>query len=71
MDGRECESELLLRDVDTARESIQAYYRVYEAVYDLSVIYKGQEYTLQDICIRPSEDSPCQVHFVVDSPRME
>ena len=61
MDGRDCETELLLKNVETARESIQAYYRVYEAVRDFSVIYEGQEYALQDICIRPSEDSPCQV----------
>jgi len=66
VDKQNCQSRLLLQDVATARESVQAFYRVYEALQDSRVTYEGQVLTLQDICIRPSEESPCQVTSILD-----
>ena len=57
-----CDSRLLLKDVETARESIQAFFKLYESISAFEERYDGEIVTLDDVCIKPSENSPCQVN---------
>ena len=62
--GDSCEERLLLSDEESARKNIQAWFQVYEEIRVMEVEYDGELYSLDDICFRASEDSPCLVRTV-------
>ena len=61
IDKDDCSTRLLLKDEETARESIQDFFKIYEAIRDLEVVYEGEIYTLEDVCIRPTNRTSCRV----------
>ena len=52
---------IVAEDEETARESIQDFFKIYEAIRDLEVVYEGEVYALEDVCIRPANHTSCRV----------
>lgn len=60
-EGDGCNGRLLLKDVATARENVQEFFRVYQEVINVEIEYDHVPYKLEDICIRSSNASDCLV----------
>lgn len=61
VDAKDCGSRLLLKDVAVARQSIQDFFKLYESIRDMVVIYEGEVYLMEDICVPTDGVPPCQV----------
>jgi len=61
-----CNGRLLLRDVATARENVQEFFKVYQEIMELEIEYDHVPYRFEDICIRPSNDSDCLLTSILD-----
>lgn len=59
---RDCKLRSVLPDDEQAKSFLLEFFKLYDAMMDITIEHKGSLYALDDLCIRPVKGGGCQVN---------